>query len=263
MATSLTHCITEKDHYWEGRFLSKTVTIKDPNYTISVGIRYDGPHPTDASIHPIHDPLEPEDVPLDGAARSVRLLRALLHYLHEKFPSLTHVRFEDQSVVYPEDPLPLRYFWRFYGSKPQTWFEEHFGAIYQSAETHAAYRQKVDAFFATKTSSFSDFLWGLPERYRLLEDTALFQEVEALYREGITYKEWLDSLPRERWFIHARKWVVYWAEDAVKSHMSRVGWRIPLPLGNSVETPCTLPFMMDGGWDGWRAQLLTLSDGEV
>lgn len=259
--------ITEQDHYWEEHFISKTVTIEDPNHPIKVELRYTGSQPTDAFICPLHDPSEPDEVPSDGAAHSAHLLRSLLRYLHEKYPSLTHVRFEDQSIVYPEDPLPLRYFWLAFGSQ-QTWFEEHFGAIYQSAEAHATYRQKVEAFFSTKIPPFSDFVWGFPERHRLMEDTVLFQEVEALYRQDITYQELLDSIPKERWFIHAMKWVIYWVEDIVKWHMSRYGWRIPLPLRDTNEPHkqnqalCTLPIVMDGGYDLWRAQFISISDLE-
>ena len=257
--------ITEKKYTYDGAHFSSTFTINTSSHDkISINIRYNKEQqPDDASIYPLDDPADPEDVPSDGGASSVILLRALIRYIHQLFPSITHVQFEDQSVVYPEDPLPLRYFWIAFGG--ETWFETHFHAIYQSEEAHDKYRQRVDTFLATPTPPFHDFLRHLlpiiPHSDRLWENKPLFQEVEQLYAKATTYKELFDSIPKERRCEHARIWVIYLVEGHVKYVMDRMGWRIDVTsLPESQPDDSSLQIQRDGGRDMWRAQYIAVSD---
>lgn len=253
--------ITEHDHFWQDHFIQKTITAKGPTDSITVKLRYKGRHPVDAFICPLY---EPPDIPFDGGAGSILLLRALIRHIRQHFPSITHVRFEDQSIVYPEDPLPLRYFWIAFGGRGETWFETHFHAIYQSNEAHDKYRKRVNAFLTEKTPPFHDFLRGLTRPDLFWENQPLFQEVEQLYASATTYNELFDSIPKERRYEHARIWVIYLVEEHVTSVMSRMGWRIDvtsLPEGQPDDS--SLPIQRDGGWDRWRAQcMMSVSDVE-
>jgi hypothetical protein len=248
--------------------LLRSLTIQHALEQITVDIYYHTFHPYKpcdpyGSIRPYYPTTDLSADPTENGVAAVHLLRALLHHLHEKIPTLTRVEFQDFSVLETEeDDLPLRFYWIAQHPKGETWFETHFGAIHRSPEAHAEYRRQVTEFLTSPLPYHYKILRNLPRPHLLTDDKEMFAEVEQLFTNARnnpstnSYRALFESIPEDRFYAHAKAWILDVVYERMKWVLERPCWYIDVPTAlRRTDPPVPYPNVrMDAGVDMWRAQ---------
>mgnify|MGYP001159311140 CR=1 FL=1 len=175
---------------------------------------------------------------LDKGGGTRIMLYTLFEYLHNKFPDMKDIYFEDMSridcatITEKENksrflrgrslvkPIDLcRFSIAFNGV---TWYEKYFDAKLSDPVAHAKYREEVNKLLAHKPTI---------EELQL-KPGETFEQIVGIYRdnENLTFKELCNKIPPEDRCLHARVWLIQYVSKILGNNFNHNGWVIKLPL---------------------------------
>jgi len=157
------------------------------------------------------------------------IIESLLNHTHYEIPTLSEVRFEDQSniefITRPK-PIPLYYFSIAFNG--ETWYEKHFRARHRDIEKHAKYRDTVNMLLHDKvTKESTPFIQFLRTSQPPME---IVDELESYYRGSATFGEFFQSIPREHRCRLVRDWISTFMAHYLRDVFDNTNWIIELPI---------------------------------
>jgi hypothetical protein len=156
------------------------------------------------------------------------MLNALFEHIHDIFPGIKQIFFEDMSKIDCADrsksrnrslvkPIDLaRFSIAFNGT---TWYEKYFGARLSDNIQQESYRDAVNSM-----------LNHTPSLQELNIPSEIFEEILKYYTATITLSELLNRIPHVDRCKHARAWIIKYVVKILGGKFNHDGWAIDLPV---------------------------------
>ena len=208
----------------------RKVIISDNNsHYINVSISYSKNEPISASITKImYDEECSNDTPLDRDEGSITMITTLFQYIHKHLPTITEVRFEDNSNIecIDENEIPLYYFSIAFNG--ETWYEKHFNARQKDKTKHDKYKAKInDLLYSTQLKTNTSFIQFLKIAKPPME---IIDELEKYYIASNTFGLFFQSIPKKDRCRLLRDWISTFMEYHLQDVFSNTCWIIELPV---------------------------------
>ena len=204
--------------------------ISDNNsHYINVSISYSKNEAVSASISKIiYDEDCSIDTPLDKDEGSITMITSLFQYIHKQVPTITEVRFEDNSNIecIDENEIPLYYFSIAFNG--ETWYEKHFNARQKDKTKHDKYKAKInDLLHSTQVKTNTSFIQFLQIAKPPIE---IIDELEKYYIASNTFGLFFQSIPKKHRCRLLRDWISSFMEYHLDNLFSNTSWIIELPV---------------------------------
>ena len=212
---------------------------------VNISIIYENNEPVDARMPIIFsDPECSLSIPLEKGGGAIIMIKTLLSYVFTQLPTLTHIKFDDNSNIecateeelkkgsrfrkkgtYVK-PMPLYYFSIIFNG--QTWYEKHFNATQKDEVRHQLYIIKVDEFLHSsqlKTNiGFDRFVALFDKR----EDE--MTELSEYYANASNFNDFFQSIPKQHRCRLVGSWIEQFMKFILKDVFYNENWIIPVPL---------------------------------
>lgn len=212
---------------------------------VNISIIYENNKPVDASM-----PILLSDTdcafnrPLEKGGGAIMMIKTLLNYVYKQVPTLTHIKFDDKSMIECAteeelkkgsrfrkkgtyvNPMPLYYFSILFNG--QTWYEKYFNAKLEDTVRYQQYRTRVTELLYSselkKNMHFDRFvsLFGNKEE----EMTELYQ----YYTNANNFNDFFQSIPKQHRCRLVRPWIEQFMKFILKDVFSNYNWTIHFPL---------------------------------
>jgi hypothetical protein len=226
--------ITEKTSVYHDEILYTTLQIGEySQYCINVFINYKNTIPSSARMT---DYVYDEEIVGENVLQN--MIRILLAYIKENYPTITEIEYNDMSSVDCDTDVehttylkPLALYNLSIAYNGQTWYEHYFGARQKNKEKQTKYRDCVQIIFhdkASKSIKFNEFI------QIALVPSYLWDELIEYYRSAETYSDFFHSIPESERCRLLRPWIDVFMRHYLEDVFSNSEWIIPL----TVKTHC-------------------------
>lgn len=176
----------------------------------------------------MYDEESSNDTHLDRDEGSITILKTLFQYIHKQLPTITEVRFEDNSNIecIDENEIPLYYFSIAFNG--ETWYEKHFNARQKDKIKHDKYKAKInELLYSTQLKPNTSFIQFLQIAKPPME---IIDELEKYYIASNTFGLFFQSIPKKDRCRLLRDWISTFMEFHLHNLFSNTGWIIELPI---------------------------------
>jgi hypothetical protein len=210
-------------------YCRKVIISGNNSHYVNMSISYNQKPPIYASIsHIAYDTEYSTNIPLDRDDGVITMLKILFRYIHKHLPTITEVRFEDNSNIefVDENSVPLYYFSIAFNG--ETWYEKHFNARQKDKNKHSKYKAKVnDLLYSIHVKTNTSFIEFLTIATPPME---IIDELEKYYSNSDTFGGFFQSIPKKDRCRLVRDWISTFMEYYLSNVFSNTGWIIELPI---------------------------------
>lgn len=218
-----------------GNIMSHNFKIGGEENCIELDINYIKNNPISGHLTMVeYSPKCAVGATMDKGGGTRIMLNALFEHIHEIFPGIKQIFFEDMSKIdcaTDEErsksrnlksrslvkPIDLaRFSIAFNGT---TWYEKYFGARLSDNIQHETYRDAVNSMLNHK-----------PSLEELNIPSEIFEEILEYYTATITLSELLNIIPHVDRCKHARAWIIKYVVKILGGKFNHDGWAIDLPV---------------------------------
>jgi hypothetical protein len=196
---------------------------------VNVSISYSQNSPLSASIsHILYDEECSFDTPIDRDEGSITILKTLFQYIHTQLPTITEVKFEDNSNIefVDENEIPLYYFSIAFNG--ETWYEKHFNARQKDKIKHDKYKAKInELLYSTQLKNNTSFIQFLQIAKPPIE---IIDELEKYYIASNTFGLFFQSIPKQHRCRLVGSWIEQFMKFILKDVFYNENWIIHFPI---------------------------------
>ena len=213
---------------------------------VNITVEYDlNNNPVSARIpNVVYDDECSFETPLDRGQGTILMVKTILNHIHNKFPTLTEVEFEDmsniecaiddehktkrtrtQSKQSLTHPTPL--YWFSIAFNGQTWYEKHFNAVMKHEHEYIKYRENIDKLLNSVEFKSNETYKIFAHKCRI--PTKLDDVLEPFFNNATTFGDFFISIPKQERCRVIRSWIDNFGRNYIPT-FKHSGWIIRIPI---------------------------------
>lgn len=144
-----------------------------------------------------------------------QLIRLLVQYIHENYPSVTHLSFNDTSTKACDNKVDTSLAFMTFLYTEQTWYEKNFRAFI-ATQSKANYEDLKRRFMDLKQKPWEEF-WEYA--YRGADSLPIPESVlKGIYDSSETWKEFYGSIVDRVGIAEFCNWISFWSQRYMHDH---------------------------------------------
>lgn len=141
-----------------------------------------------------------------------QVIRLLVQYIHDIYPSVTHLSFNDTSTKACDNSVDTSLAFMTFLYTGKTWYEKNFDAMI-ALQSKAEYEDLKKRFIDLKKKPWEEF-WDYANRGAILQEPVL----KALYESSETWEDFYGSIVDEVGIAEFCNWISAWSQRYAHDH---------------------------------------------